>query len=295
MAQAREKCKGHRILISSGNYRTCESILRDLRTASIEGADVQTADEYVFTRHADEILRVFDWLEDDLSKDTYVDILFARMHLQEQRQELVRRNQYFGVPEFTVRNENEVYVDCGAYVGDTIEQYLMEKEGVFGEIYAFEPDRRNFAAMEARVERIEREWAIAPNRIHLERMGVGARSENLSISNSSEDTASLSARFTNGDGLETDDMVPVVALDEYFGDRRVGFLKADIESFEYPMLLGAGKLIRRDVPKIAICIYHNPSDMYRIAWELKRLVPEYRLAIRQHYGVITDTVLYAWA
>lgn len=52
------------------------------------------------------------------------------------------------------RNAREIFVDCGAYVGDTMEQYLGIKEGVFNEIYAFKPYPGNVIALSKRAERL---------------------------------------------------------------------------------------------------------------------------------------------
>ena len=60
------------------------------------------------------------------------------------------------------------------------------------------------------------------------------------------------------------------------------------------MLQGAEKIIRRDLPKMAICIYHNASDMYRILLWLAALDLGYKFSIRHHTPMNSDTVLYAY-
>ena len=77
-------------------------------------------------------------------------------------------------------------------------------------------------------------------------------------------------------------------LDEY------NFLKADIESFEYRMLLGAEKGIKKCRPLLAICIYHNAVDFYSIPLLIKEILPEYKIAIRHHLDDTSETVVYAW-
>jgi hypothetical protein len=57
---------------------------------------------------------------------------------------------------------------------------------------------------------------------------------------------------------------------------RVDFLKADIEGAERHALTGAADTIRRFVPKMAICTYHNAEDV--------RIIPEVVTSIR-HYTV----------
>ena len=186
-----------------------------------------------------------------------------------------------------------MFVDAGAYVGDTIEKYLSLKSGVFKKIYAFEPERRNYHAMQQRIERLSREWAFEKDRIEAVFAGVGERSGSLNISSQKSNTASLGANFCATPSSEKEE-VSIYSLDDFFSNITVKFIKADIESFEYDMLKGASQIIQRDKPLLAICIYHNASDMYDIPLLVKKLLPEYKLSIRHHYSDNSDTVLYAY-
>ena len=67
----------------------------------------------------------------------------------------------------------------------------------------------------------------------------------------------------------------------------------DVEGAELESLKGAQKVIQRDKPKLAICIYHKPEDMVEIPLYIKELIPEYKLYIRHHSNYIFETVLYA--
>ena len=60
------------------------------------------------------------------------------------------------------------------------------------------------------------------------------------------------------------------------------------------MLRGAEKVILRDLPKIAVCIYHNASDMYQILNWLADLNLGYKFSIRHHTSNLYDTILYAY-
>lgn len=74
---------------------------------------------------------------------------------------------------------------------------------------------------------------------------------------------------------------------------KVTFIKMDIEGAELESLKGAQKVIQRDKPKLAICIYHKPEDMVELPLYIKELVPEYKFYIRHHSNFINETVLYA--
>lgn len=68
----------------------------------------------------------------------------------------------------------------------------------------------------------------------------------------------------------------------------------DIEGAELDCLKGAEKLIKTLKPKLAICLYHKPMDLFTIPLYLKSIVPQYRFKLRQHHHPIFDTVLYAF-
>lgn len=87
----------------------------------------------------------------------------------------------------------------------------------------------------------------------------------------------------------------VVKLDDIFKNRQVTFIKMDIEGAEIPALSGAEELIRRQQPKLAICVYHKTSDFWEIPLLLKEIVPRYTLRLRHHATVnCWGTVLYGY-
>ena len=142
--------------------------------------------------------------------------------------------------------------------------------------------------MEARTRRLKMEWGLKENQIKLVQAGVGEGIyKSILKVDSHLDGAALSGESAHGD-------IPVITIDEYFAEQPITFLKADIEGYEWKMLHGAEQVIKRDRPKLAICIYHTPFDMYRIALWIRSICPEYKFAVRQHYCDIWDTVLYAY-
>lgn len=287
--EAHSLCKGFLILICSDVTRTRSIIAGSLRQNPIEGAeDFTTLDEYVFCRQSEKVLAVYDMLEDDFSKRTYANMILVRMFRVEQDQMLVRENTYYDVPEFAAAGASEVYVDCGAYTGDTVEQYLSKRQGEFGKIVAFEPFEENFQAMKDRVERLMREWGFEERNIKLIQAGVGEKTYTSKLKvDDHADGCALSGENAHGD-------IPVIALDDYFKKQTVSFIKADIEGYERRMLCGAENMIRRDRPKMSICIYHSAYDMSRIALKVKKICSDYRFSVRQHSHDILDTVLYAY-
>lgn len=198
-------------------------------------------------------------------------------------------NQYFALPMFRVDDVTENFVDLGGFVGDTLERYLFLKFGTFNKYYIFEPDERNYNALVKRVVRLNEEWNLKKEAIVPIFAGAGKTTE---INYFEElGSASYGSHFTT---KETENQRKIYALDDYFENARVDFIKADIESYEYDMLQGALKVLKRDRPKLAISIYHNAVDMYQILAWLNKLDLGYKFYIRHHSVRETETVLYGY-
>ena len=253
------------------------------------GLSYLNIDEYVFTKRQAEILKCVELLDDEESAETYAEIIECRLFGRLPQEKFISNDQYFILPEFRRLVEKEIFVDCGAFVGDSVEKYILAHDGTFGKIFAFEPDNINYRSMKNRVERLNREWALTDDKIQLVNAGVGLKTTDGIIENHN----GLGTNISEDTNL-TGDSIKIYALDDFFNEQPINFLKADIESFETDMLQGAEKIIRRDVPKIAICIYHNASDMYRILHWLNNLNLGYRFAIRHHSSLFFDTILYAY-
>ena len=278
------------VLINTTNKEVFRQICSNV---SDLGGKYYSYDSLVFSRHKKEIEEVYNLLEDDLSKDTYLCMLNARVNCDLPDESIVDDRQYFCLREFMIINPQEVFVDIGAYVGDSMEEYIRRRAGVFGHIYAFEPDPNNYDAMSVRLKRLKEEWNIDDSRIETFKMAVGDH-ESKAVFESYSDNYGLGSKIVPEEKGDGSCQISVTTLNSLFGDKKVSYIKADIESFEYNMLMGGKKVIEMQKPKLAICIYHNPTDMYSIPLLVKRLNPDYKIKIRQHSYNLDETVLYAY-
>ena len=84
----------------------------------------QKKDRFVFSEHKSEINRVMSMLEDDLSRETFKNVITYRATGDlSYLQGCVVYPQYFQ-PDIFRPVENEVFVDGGAYTGDTIDDFV---------------------------------------------------------------------------------------------------------------------------------------------------------------------------
>ena len=252
-----------------------------------------SVDEYIFAQRVPELLECYDSFEDEESRDLYAKLIMWRIQHIDPCLPILPLEQYFAQRGFLLSSNKEVFVDVGAFVGDTIERYLHKREGVFGQIYAFELDKDNYQALKYRIERLKREWGIRDGRIFLANCGIGSQKSSSNLYRPSGTGLGSMMVDSTADGSELQH-IDIVTLDEYFPEQRVDFIKADVESYEYDLLLGGSEIIRRDRPKMAICIYHNATDMYRVMLYLKNLNLNYKFQLCHHSVTKSETVLYAY-
>lgn len=188
-------------------------------------------------------------------------------------------NQYYSNEYFEICS-NEVYLDCGAYNGDTIAEFIKFTNKKYKKILAFEPDVNNFK----KLVRLINEQNLSC----VETICAATGSYNGEIGFSGYGSMTSKLNYS-----EKINCVPIVKLDNYM-DYCPTFIKMDIEGAELDTIRGAQKIIQTFKPKLAVCIYHNPIDFYLIPLTLKQLVPDYKFKIRQHQFGFFDLVLYAF-
>ncbi len=263
--------------------------------------------------HMDEIAQVCSMLDDERSKLVYLSALkaVALYPLTDSgfvSFPLCESDQYWALPPFR-DNAGAVYVDCGAYIGDTIMTFLMNNPGPVSKIYAFEPLKSAYDLLSDNVEAIARAAGLDRDRILCVNRGVGesdARIINEPKGGESGvicgnmlykfETRPLVEGDPENDSAPGDarQVVELVALDHYLRGQPVSIIKADVEGFELDMLKGAAGTIKAHRPKLAICLYHQPRDFFEIPLYIQSLVPEYKMAVRHHAPSAMETVLYCW-
>jgi len=191
--------------------------------------------------------------------------------------------QYFG-SSFMIPRENEVYVDAGAFDGDSCRAFLKWCDKNYKKIYLLEPDKPRFKLISDEFSSNERIQCVE----------AGAYDTTGTVSFSTGDTGSS---LIIGDG---DDVIKTIEIDNLVAtDDCVTLLKMDIEGAELKALKGSAQIIKRDKPRLAICVYHKAEDIIEIPQYILSLVPEYRFYLRHHKLINAsrrpqfETVLYA--
>lgn len=195
-------------------------------------------------------------------------------------------NEYFDSKVIQLKDD-EVYIDVGAYNGDTIDSFLNITNNSFEKIIAFELEKTNYDKLQANIRTystdIQKNIISYNKGLYNTRAFVTMASErdNVSISEVVKDKKDI-------------DVAEVVALSDILQeDQKVTYIKMDIEGSEMEALMGASEVIKKWKPKLAICIYHKPEHYWQIPIFIKNLVPEYKIYIRHHSQIAAQTVCYA--
>lgn len=249
------------------------------RAREYEGAWSAATD----ARNRGAIEAAYDVLCDEESRRVFAGKLAYYISLDKSLLDGIRASTtiYFD-PDVFELEEDEIIVDGGAFIGDTLRSFIERCSGQFHSYFAFEPDGANYVSLAAAA-------ASDPARITAVQAGLARRTSSARLLG----THGADARLLGADepGGES---VPVVSLDEYFAGRRPpSLVKLDIEGAEAEALHGATGLLGNTPPVLAISAYHYPSDLWEIPLLMHRLMPGSRIYLRHYTREVDDSVCYA--
>lgn len=192
---------------------------------------------------------------------------------------------YYFTNDVITLSPDEVYVDVGAYDGDTVDTFIAacRKKGLqYKWIHAFEPEPRIYQFLLKNTERYKN--------ITCNQLGVWCKSQTLRFQNFEEITDVKTGTIDDSGNIE----IEVVSLDDYLQGEKVSFIKMDPGGNVIPEAVqGAAGTITRHKPKLALGAYHALESMFEIPLLINSLCPDYKLFLRHNTYHLCDTDLYA--
>ena len=168
-----------------------------------------------------------------------------------------KQYRYGNIVQF---EQGERLYDCGACCGEISVQCALNG----GSSVAFEPVPGTAEYLDKNAARYGQIFPV--------RIGVGDKDEQKMFNTQNH----IGSNYVSDQ--EGDMLVELRRIDSLVQEYGVPtFIKMDLEGYEVPALLGARETISRYKPKLAVCLYHKPSDMWDIPLLLKQYVPEYRM------------------
>jgi FkbM family methyltransferase len=226
----------------------------------------------------DNYLNVYNLLDNE-SQALYVNILMFRvtgdynyiLHM------ISENRQYFS--NKINWSESEIVVDCGAFIGDTLLEFIEQGVNI-KEYYLYELEDGNFKELLKNCEKAKKIGVV----IYPKQKGVYSKTKTLYYERNED-----SSKLVN---YKTEQSIDVVALDDDILST-ITFIKMDIEGSEMEAIEGAKNIIMKYKPTLAICLYHKQKDFWEIPLKIKHICPSYSHFWIEHYTAnYNETVLY---
>jgi len=238
---------------------------------------------HTLLQQADRIRTCYGLLEDEQSKRELCEQVRWRWSLDYNclSAPLPAFQTYFP-PDLIRPLQQEVFVDCGAFDGDSIRAFLHYTQRRFRHIYGFEPDPENYRRLTEFVEGLPaecgRKMTVLP-------YAAGDRNA----------TTRFQMESSAGSRLETsaDTEVECRRLDDLLADAAPTHIKMDIEGAEPAAIRGAAGLLDTARPAMSVCTYHRNEHLWEIPLLIKSLAPDYRIYLRRYAEDCWETVCYA--
>ena len=174
---------------------------------------------------------------------------------------------YFPIDLFQL-NQDEVFVDAGAYDGDSIRDFLKATDGESSLIIGLEPDPMTYARLEDYAS------GLAGTRTRLHRMAVADYIGEMRFS-----ATGTMMSVPSDDG---NDVIDCTTIDAIVNGDAPTFIKMDIEGCEGRALQGAARTIVNCRPILAICAYHKYEDLWEIPIAIHSIVPDYSIHLHSY-------------
>lgn len=239
------------------------------------------SDVDIMIKNRDKISEVYEWLSDDLSRETYEKIVRFRMIDDSLTiPTLPQDNQYFESGLYSVRDD-ACFVDCGAFNGISLKTFLKINP-CFEKYYGFEPDEVNYNKLKEYIDNFSNK---IKNKCEIHRSAVydvRGKDRLFSLNGPGSFMADIGS-----------DIVETNTIDNVLSGNMVSFIKMNIEGSEIKALNGAKNTISTYKPDLAVAGYHKTWDLWEIPFIIKKLNNSYHIKLRSYMNHISFVYYFA--
>lgn len=241
----------------------------------VAGDEYFSKDE--FLKRFDDAKKVFDMLVDEQSKRVFINVLSFKI-----TGDLTYLKQVFTSSDEAYENilnigKSETYIDLGAFIGDTVMEFLSHTSGQYKKIYALEPDKKNFRKCVKNL--------ISLNNIELFNSAVWSKNEIKYFIGNSGRQGKLDKKGKP---------IQCRSVDSIINGKECSYIKFDVEGVEAQAILGSELTIKKCSPKICMALYHRAYDLIDLPLMLHKINPKYNFFMRQYsYYPAWETNLFA--
>lgn len=237
--------------------------------------DVIFDDDFV-SDNAENIAKAYELMADGQSKKVFENVLQFYYTGKIELLDEITTEKDEAFKNILSLNENEVYVDLGAYNGDTIDEFLKYSGGSYRKIIALEPNSKNYEKLKAH--------CLDMPKIDMWQLGSYSKNTVLTFNNKAGRNSAIAQS-----GVAT----RVATVDTILCGSAATYVKADVEGADYETLIGMTNTMKNFKPKLNFSAYHRFEDIFRLPLLINQINPEYKIFLRHHpYIPAWDTNLY---
>ncbi len=288
LSQIEEAVDDFVIVLAFGvGYKSLYDKIHDISSRHMLLApDVPVIEGELFTyeyckEHENELEKVYSLLADDISKQTFIDVINFRISGKIEYLDRCTTEKSDVFENILKLGDEEIYIDMGAYNGDTCMEFVDITKGKYKQIYALEPDSRNFKKLEkntldiANISRYNSAaWDSCKTLVFEDNSG---RNSKLSTSNGIRQAKTKEVSAISGDSL----------------CKNASYIKMDVEGAEWQAIHGCRASIENGA-SLAVALYHRTEDIFTLPLLINEINPNLKLYIRhQMYIPAWETNLYA--
>lgn len=184
---------------------------------------------------------------------------------------------YFDNPFFKV-SDHEVYLDVGAYDGDTLKEFLGVVDNKFDKIIAIEPEMESYTKLSEYVKQI--------NLKNIECYNNCCSDDNKELMFSlDKESSSLGS-----EGI----IVKAYRIDEQFSHEKISLIKINFLIGVEETLIGASKILKTLKPNLAITVGFDEKAIMNIPKLIKEMNHDYKLSLRFASPMPARLILFAY-
>jgi FkbM family methyltransferase len=227
---------------------------------------------------------VYNLLEDDKSKHNLLAFLKTRVSGNNRYVlDVFDKNyNFFNNDVYRVGSE-EVFLDVGAYDGDTIRLFLKENQKKYQYIYAIEPDAVNRSKLQSYVQE------NSLSNISITKVGAWKEKDEIPFMALNEQLSGISL----GNEACERNKIKVNCLDKIFAyEEKITILKINYFDGVTEALEGARNLLKEHKPKLAITVGFDCRNIRYVPMLIKEINSEYKIYLRFNRGMVSALTCY---
>ncbi|WP_022759225.1 hypothetical protein [Butyrivibrio fibrisolvens] len=184
---------------------------------------------------------------------------------------------YFSNPFFQI-NDHEVYLDVGAYNGDSIREFVKSVNGRYQKIYALEPEVNSFSELSGYIKKCGLKNVEAYNN------GCWNEDTTLSFQLNAESSSVCN------DGIS----IKVKRIDEQFNHYGISLIKINFLHGVLETIEGAEGILKELKPNMVVTVGFDEWGLITIPKTIKRINPDYKLSLRYASPMPARLLLFAY-